>query len=201
MTALPDRLPLLSPGAHLSPDDGACLMELVSVLAGARWSDTPACTDPTLATVARVVNDEMSDPARQHLAILAAELVGRRGDPARLAPAIVAACLSVAAAHVARPGRLHRHQRRAARQLQPPPTGGPADPIHVRLVRYLYARGPAQHAITAAVVALRHLPPRVRDAALRQMLDAATAATPPASAYPHWDGTAPGSVARPRSPA
>jgi hypothetical protein len=78
-------------------------MELVSVLAGQPWSDHPACTDPTLATIARVVNDELSDPARQTLAQLAAELVGRTGDPARLAPALVHRCLPMAEAHLGAP--------------------------------------------------------------------------------------------------
>src|SRR5258705_378604 len=99
----PDALPLLTPGAHLDPADGACLMELVSVLAGQRWSDQPTCTDPTLATIARVVNDGLSHPARQSLAPHAADLVGRTGDPARLAPALVERCLTVGQQHLPEP--------------------------------------------------------------------------------------------------
>ena len=46
----PDGLPMLDRGGHRSPDQGACLMEYVSVLAGRRFSAKPDCTDRTLAT-------------------------------------------------------------------------------------------------------------------------------------------------------
>lgn len=42
-------------------------MEFASYLAGERWSDHPACTDPTLAALARHVNDTVSDDARAEL--------------------------------------------------------------------------------------------------------------------------------------
>jgi hypothetical protein len=169
----PDALPLLGPGAHLTPTDGACLMELVSVLAGQPWSDHPACTDPTLATIARVVNDELSDPARQTLAQLAAELVGRTGDPAWVAPALVHRCLPMAEAHLGSPARrLRRHQRRALRRLTATGRRRPACPA------WLYAWGPAQHAITGMVLALRRLPADRRDDALRAVLDAAVSVVP-----------------------
>ena len=37
---------VFSVGAHLVPEDGACVMEAVSKAAGEPWSDTPACTHP-----------------------------------------------------------------------------------------------------------------------------------------------------------
>ncbi|WP_158647704.1 hypothetical protein [Actinoplanes sp. ATCC 53533] len=49
-------------------------MELVALLAGEPFSDAPTCTDAALATIARVVNDETSDPARQTLAPPAVDL-------------------------------------------------------------------------------------------------------------------------------
>lgn len=55
-------------------------MELVSVLAGERWSDAPRCTHPVLAKLARMVNDATSDEARPRLALHAPELAGLRGD-------------------------------------------------------------------------------------------------------------------------
>ncbi|HEX3906630.1 MAG TPA: hypothetical protein VHW92_01730 [Mycobacteriales bacterium] len=64
---LPDGLPFLSAGKHKRPTQGACLMEYVSVLAGRRFSAKPACTDRTLAAIARAVNDYSSDEARQRL--------------------------------------------------------------------------------------------------------------------------------------
>jgi hypothetical protein len=42
-------------------------MEYVSVLAGRRFSAKPACTDRTLAAIARAVNDYSSDEGRQRL--------------------------------------------------------------------------------------------------------------------------------------
>lgn len=82
MRSLPDDLPILGRGRHRRPRDGACLMELVSVLAGERWSDSPRCTHPVLAHLARKVNDAVSDEARQPLAQRAAELAGLNGpDP------------------------------------------------------------------------------------------------------------------------
>jgi hypothetical protein len=49
-------------------------MEYVSVLAGAPFSDAPPCTDPTLAAIARAVNDYSGDEKRQRLALLASDL-------------------------------------------------------------------------------------------------------------------------------
>src|SRR5687767_6214603 len=70
----PEGLPVLAAGAHLGPEDGVCLMEYVSVLAGERFSDHPACTDPGLAFLAQLINDAVSDAGRPRLAPFAAEL-------------------------------------------------------------------------------------------------------------------------------
>ena len=77
---LPDGIPVLSRGRHRSPRRGACFMELASVLAGERWSDHPSCTHPSLAQLARHVNDTTTDSGRQELALLIPSVVGRRGD-------------------------------------------------------------------------------------------------------------------------
>ena len=55
-------------------------MEFASVLAGERWSDHPGCTHPLLGQLARQVNDQTSDDARQELTPLIPSVVGRRGD-------------------------------------------------------------------------------------------------------------------------
>jgi len=73
-TRLPDAMPVLTRGAHKKPRHGACLMEYVSVLAGDPFSDSPACTDPTLAAIARAVNDYSGDEQRQRLGRLASDL-------------------------------------------------------------------------------------------------------------------------------
>jgi hypothetical protein len=39
----------LSAGRHRSPDDGACVMELASMLAGEPFSDRPATVCPVIA--------------------------------------------------------------------------------------------------------------------------------------------------------
>lgn len=91
---IPEQLPLLRPGAHLAAEDGACLMEFVSLLAGESFSDCPSCTDPTLAVVARLVNDATSDDARPALAFAPALTVAR-GRERKLAPAVVVAVLTV----------------------------------------------------------------------------------------------------------
>ncbi|HEY2949515.1 MAG TPA: hypothetical protein VGJ53_14165 [Micromonosporaceae bacterium] len=177
----PDSLPVLTAGGHLRPADGACLMEYVSVLAGLPWSDRPRCTDPTLAAVARIVNDELTDAGRRDLGVRAVDLIGRTGPRGRLAPLIVEGCARVAFDHLPRRVPvLDRHRRRAARRIAADSEPGARRPL---LPAALYARGPALHAITATALALRALPPARRDAALLAVLDAAiSAATSAASA-------------------
>ena len=72
----PDFLPVLSRGAHKSPESGACAMEYVSYLAGEEWSDSPACVHPVVASMARTVNDRLGDDERQTLLPLLARTMG-----------------------------------------------------------------------------------------------------------------------------
>ena len=78
--AQPDVMPVLSPGKHRSPRSGACFMEFASYLAGERWSDHPACTQGTLAHLARMVNDRTSDAARARLTPLIPTVIGLTSD-------------------------------------------------------------------------------------------------------------------------
>src|SRR3954470_18826191 len=97
MTAVvPDVVPILSPGRHRRPRRGACLMEYTSLLAGERFSDSPACTDPVLAALARAVNDYTGDTARQRLAPLAGDLTTARGGGDELARRITRRCVLTA---------------------------------------------------------------------------------------------------------
>ncbi|MEW1953092.1 hypothetical protein [Terrabacter sp. NPDC080008] len=92
---IPDGVPVLSRGRHRSPRKGACFMEMASFLAGERWSDHPACTDPVLAELARWVNDVLDDAHRQQLVIMVPEVVGLKPeDP----PATTALLLTAARA-------------------------------------------------------------------------------------------------------
>jgi hypothetical protein len=99
-STIPSLLPRLSAGAHRTPRTGACFMEFASYLAGERWSDHPECTDPVLATLARMVNDAVPDDRRGELVTHIPRVVGLRGDDARLGR-IVALRAALAALPVA----------------------------------------------------------------------------------------------------
>ena len=98
----PELIPILSRGKHRSPRKGACFMELVSYLAGERWSDHPACTHPLLAELARDVNDCTSDAGRPLLAELIPSVIGLTGEDLHIDARIALMCarraLPVAAA-------------------------------------------------------------------------------------------------------
>lgn len=59
-----DFIPVLSDGPHHSPEDGACVMEMVSFMAGEEWSDTPKCADRMISMIAQSVNDFVEDHNR-----------------------------------------------------------------------------------------------------------------------------------------
>lgn len=113
---LPTGLPRLGRGSHRDPAGGACLMEAVALLAGEPQTDRPASVHPALAALARVVNDSVSDAARQALLILAPTMIGTDAADRDLTRALVALCCGTALP-VALPiwaPRLHRDLRRAA---------------------------------------------------------------------------------------
>jgi hypothetical protein len=71
----------LSRGKHDSPREGACVMELASMLAGARFTDRPASVSPAIAGFLRPYNDYLSDELRQDLYGIAAQVVGSCRTP------------------------------------------------------------------------------------------------------------------------
>lgn len=71
-------------------------MEYASYLAGLRWSDHPSCTHPSVAALARLVNDVTSDDARSRLTGLIPSVVGLVGNDARV-PLVVSALAASAA--------------------------------------------------------------------------------------------------------
>jgi hypothetical protein len=73
---VPEMIPVLSRGKHRRPEDGACFMEMVSVLGGNRWSDNPPGTHPLLAHLARLVNDFTSDARRPMLSPMVPSVIG-----------------------------------------------------------------------------------------------------------------------------
>lgn len=53
----------ISYGPHPSPNEGACVMEVVSLFAGEPFSDQPACACPLITTFATHINDRLPDDA------------------------------------------------------------------------------------------------------------------------------------------
>lgn len=78
MLDAPGSGPKLSSGSHDSPQQGLCVMELASLLAGERFSDHPASVCPVIASLMRSYNDAASDARRQDLYPYAARILGTR---------------------------------------------------------------------------------------------------------------------------
>ncbi|HEY5515924.1 MAG TPA: hypothetical protein VIK12_06940 [Pengzhenrongella sp.] len=97
----PDYMPILARGRHRRPSRGACFMEFASYLAGEQWSDHPACTHPLLATLARNVNDQMSEGGRQQLLDLVPSVVGLTTDDPAAEVRIALLCATSALPYVA----------------------------------------------------------------------------------------------------
>ena len=70
----------LSKGRHASPEEGACVVELASMLAGEHFSDHPNSVCPVVAALLRNYNDRIDDRRRQDLYPYAAKIVGTRGS-------------------------------------------------------------------------------------------------------------------------
>ena len=69
----------LSKGKHASPEDGACVMELASMLAGEPFTDHPASVCPVIGSFLRSYNDSIDERRRQSLYAYASRVVGSRG--------------------------------------------------------------------------------------------------------------------------
>jgi hypothetical protein len=168
MNELPAQLPQLRAGSHLTGDDGACFMEYASVLAGEPWSDRPRCTHPVVAALARLVNDATSPSGRVRLAELIPDVIGLNPDVSVIAPAVVEAATGAVMDFGGRNRSLRRHHNRAERRLhrlrQQPSTA------RLRWLERLYERGAAMRALESLVLAVRRLPPGVRDDVLRAAL-------------------------------
>lgn len=82
MTAANFQTIKLGRGKHRSPDDGACVMELASMLAGEPFSDHPVAVCPVIGSFMRAYNDSIDDGRRQDLYAYAAKAVGTRASQA-----------------------------------------------------------------------------------------------------------------------
>lgn len=74
----------LGRGKHLSPREGACVVEVASMLAGEPFSDRPSSVCPMVAAYMRALNDLASDEERKLLWPYAAAIVGSAGEPSVL---------------------------------------------------------------------------------------------------------------------
>lgn len=70
----------LSRGKHARPEDGACVMELASMLAGEAFTDHPKSVCPVIGSFLRTYNDLADDRRRQALYPCASKVVGSRGS-------------------------------------------------------------------------------------------------------------------------
>jgi hypothetical protein len=70
----------LSAGKHSSPESGACVMELASMLAGEHFTDHPTSVCDVIASFMRAYNDAIDDKRRQDLYPYAAKVLGSRGS-------------------------------------------------------------------------------------------------------------------------
>ena len=68
----------LARGKHASPTDGACVMELASMLAGEPFSDRPRAVCPVIGALLRAYNDAIDDVQRQDLYRYASKVIGTR---------------------------------------------------------------------------------------------------------------------------
>jgi hypothetical protein len=118
MTLLRHQTLRLGRGAHTSPAEGACVMELASLLVDEPFSDRPECVSPVIGGFLRAYNDLLDDRRRQDLRSYAAAVVGSRAE---LATEIRRArrCLQFARAHPVwcRPSLLTRLLVRLGRRL------------------------------------------------------------------------------------
>jgi hypothetical protein len=71
----------LSKGKHGSPHEGACVMELASMLAKEPFGDHPVSVCPVIGSFLRAYNDSIDDERRQDLYSYAARVVGSRAAP------------------------------------------------------------------------------------------------------------------------
>jgi hypothetical protein len=106
----------LTPGRHGSPGEGACVVELASILAAEPFSDQPRCVDPVIASYLRAWNDRVAYADRQRLAPFATRIIDSRmpGDVKRRRRDL---CLAAAGADLSG-GRARRVWTRALMRLR-----------------------------------------------------------------------------------
>ncbi|MGP3974161.1 hypothetical protein ACTWQF_08955 [Streptomyces sp. 8N114] len=154
--AAPDGLPTPRPFGHLSPQDGACLMEAASLLTGG-FTDSPRTTHPMLAALARVVNDTVDDSTRHGLWPLVADLARAYPRARDFAPIVIGEVLREA--QRVRPHSRTLHVRRTLCRRRALRVGQAAAPTPVvRRLDALWWRGPGRHHLEHALRVLLRTP-------------------------------------------
>jgi hypothetical protein len=139
----------LSTGRHSSPEVGACVMEVASMLAGDPFTDQPESVCPVIASFLRAYNDVLDDDRRQDLYAYAAKVVGSTRSPAvqRVRADLLAAWA------------LEMRQRRWTRRFVPPWLRGigferqpPIDVLGIHAARSVSRPSDERHAAALALV-------------------------------------------------
>jgi hypothetical protein len=130
----------LSRGSHAGPAQGACVMELASMLAGEPFTDHPECASPVLGSFLRAYNDHVAAGRRQDLYRYAAVVVGTRaaGEVEQARAELCAHWIQEALAGERRFGRLRLRvaaERRRVDGLTPPGIGRAAGRLAAMLAR------------------------------------------------------------------
>lgn len=169
-------------GRHRTFQDGYCVMELTSTFAGEPHSSAPSCTHPVLAAVAVIVNDSLSDSARQSLAVLAPQMVGMVSDERAVCAALTLAACEPAvlmAVPIWRP-EIQRAIRRARVNLLLPPEQKPVSPRELRA-----ARRAATRAAISIALGVHCERDSVMLSYLHQVFETACAVLPPPGSCAH----------------
>jgi hypothetical protein len=123
----------LSCGKHSSPTDGACVMELSSMIAGESFTDQPQCVCPVIAAFLRAYNDALDDRRRQDLYGYAARVIGTRSTP-EIERSRIERVVSWAGEMRASRNRLARLFRRVDLGLRPPSSARAAASLAVNAI-------------------------------------------------------------------
>jgi hypothetical protein len=157
----------LSKGKHSSPEDGACVMELASMLAGEPFTDHPVSVCPVIGSFLRSYNDSVDETRRQTLYEYASSAVGSR--MAASVQQARAARLAEWAEEMQRSRFLFRSPLRLVGRMRKPPIEAigtyavHAIPRHtdethtavLELIDELLAIGPRHDTLSARVIAAR----------------------------------------------
>lgn len=136
----------LAKGRHRSAEDGACVMELASMLADEAFSDHPMSVSPLIGAFLRAYNDAVDDAHRQDLYAYAAKVVDSNGsdqvEQARIAH------LSAWTDDLLR----QRSRLRLPRRLRTFAYGLPVEGVGARAVRQVMLCGDDSHRRALAVI-------------------------------------------------